>query len=129
MIIDLSKIPTPELLEIRNILKYGINATAETKKTKELKRLQAENERLKKLNERREIVEDAGLTWDEEYYMSFNDKHFMITVRNITRAMKLTSFAEKETMKVPQMPRVEELSAIELIQLGLKNRKNGHREM
>ena len=115
MIIDLEKIPTDALLEIRNILKYGINATAETKKAKELKRLQAENERLKKLNERRDIVEDAGLEWDEEYYMSFNDKHFLIAVKNITRAMKQTSYAEKNTMKVPQMPRVEELSAIDLV--------------
>ncbi|MFC1910448.1 hypothetical protein ACFLXC_04070 [Chloroflexota bacterium] len=69
------------------------------------------------------------MDWDEDYYIGFNDKHFMITVRNLSNAMKQTSFAEKKTMRIPQMPRFEELSAIELIQLGLKYRKNGHREM
>ena len=128
-IVDLSQLSVPQLFEIRRVLAGGVEATAETKKAKELKRLEAENARLKKMQERRDIVESAGLEWDEDYYMHFNDKHFMITVRNISNAMKQTSYAEKKTLRIPQMPRIEELSAIELIQQEFKNRKNGHREV
>ena len=130
MKIDISKITTPMLLAIRRILAGGVEATAETAKAIRLKQLEAENARLKKVNERREIVESAGLEWDEYYYMYFNDKHFMITVRNISNAMKQTALAEKtNSIKIPPIISARELSTIDTIRQGFaetKNRRNGN---
>ena len=129
--LDLSKVSTPQLLEIRTILASGVEATAETAKAKRLKQLEAENARLQKLNERREIVESAGLEWDEDYFMHFNDKHFMIAVRNISNAMKQAAIAEASRgapMRIPQMLRAEELSGIELVRKYFSERRDNGRK-
>ena len=128
--INLSLLNVPQLKAIRAILTDGAIASAETKKAKEFKKLQAENERLKKLNERREIVESAGLEWDEDYYMYFNDKHFLIAVRNLSNAMKQVALAEKtNSIKIPPIISQRELSTIDTIRQGfneIKDRRNGN---
>ena len=120
MIIDIGQIPTPELTEIRNILKYGVTATAETGKA--FRQLQAENERLKTLNYRRDAVEDAGLEWDEEYFLSLNDKAFELSLEKLKSAS-----ATATTMKIPQIFSTE-LSSMDTLRAGfaeLRNRRNG----
>lgn len=127
-VIDLKQLSIPQLRAIKAILTDGAIAMSETAKAKRLKQLEAENTQLKVMQERREIVQSAGLEWDEDYFMSFNDEHFQITVRNFVNMTKQVSLAERTcTMRIPQLPRAEELSAPKLIQQGLKNRKNGHR--
>lgn len=120
MIVDLSKIPTPQLKEIKNILEYGATARAETDKA--LRQLQAENERLKKLNYRRDAVESAGLEWDEEYFLSLNDKTFESSLEKL----KSASATATRSMNIPQIFS-HELSSMDTLRDGfaeLRNRRN-----
>ena len=137
--INLKDISTPQLIEIRNILTHGARANAETKKAKEFKRLQAENERLKILQSRWQMIADAGLTdlfnhgdEDNKYILSFNDKHFDILLRNLSWATKQAKLAEATKtvpLRIPPIRYEEQPSGIDFIRTALKDRKNGNREI
>lgn len=138
--IDLTKIPTLELLEIRNILKYGAKAYAskyaDADGGKRLKALADENEQLKKVNARRDVLEAAGLEWDEDYWMSFDDGAFNyflnLFIEQRVKVEKELALSERtRSIKVPVLIAERELNAIDACRQGfaeLKNRGNGHND-
>jgi hypothetical protein len=137
MNIDLTKIPTSQLKAIRQILVAGAEATAERKYadadgSKALKKLTAENEKLRKVNQRRNAIEQAGLEWDEPYFMSFSDAHFIITLNKLSEAMRE---AEKEvaiasrtrSMKIPNLIGMPELDAVSTVREHFKEMRDRRR--
>jgi len=120
MIVDLSKIPTPQLREMINILEYGATATAETDKT--IRQLQAENEKLKKMNDRRYAVESAGLEWDDEY-LSLSDKSFEFFLEKLKSVHEAA--ASSGIMKVPAIFSSNP-SNIDIIREGFAEHRRGN---
>jgi len=132
---------TVQLKAIRQVLVGGAEAMAERKYanadgSKRLKALAAENERLKKANARREIVEAEGLEWDEDYWMSFDDGAFSyflnLFIEQRAKAEKELTLSERtRSIKVPALISERELNAIDACREGfaeLKNRRNGHND-
>ena len=126
--IDLSKVPTPQLLEIRRILQGGVLAESETKKAKEFKRLQAENAELKRKESRRVVLADIGIDIDddESYWLSLSDSLFEFVVKKCSGIKKETAIATTTmTMKIPQLGTDPVLNNYEVVREGLKARRNG----
>jgi len=130
--IDLSKVPTPELREIRNVLKFGAKAYA-SKAGDEARRLAAENAELHKVNQRRDLVESAGLDWDSNYWMSLDDKTFDFVLEKMQQVKTEVAIAERtQSLKIPPIISVRELNTIDTIRQGfneIKDRSNGNREL
>ena len=126
--IDLSQLSVPQLKAIRTILTDGSIAEAGAKDV--ARKLKEDNARLKKINERREIVLDAGLDWDEDYYMSFSDKHFITTIEKLSHAQRQGKLAEatRTVLRIPPIVAPQSRSDIEIIREGLQNRRNGSGE-
>ena len=125
--INLSLLSVNQLNAIRTILTDGAIASAETKKAKEFKKLQAENERLKKLNTRREAVESVGLDWDSDYFMSLDDKTFNFVLEKMRQVKTEVAIAERtQSLKIPPMVSERELSVLDTVRQGFAERKNGN---
>ncbi|MFC1955783.1 hypothetical protein ACFLWZ_04555 [Chloroflexota bacterium] len=129
--IDLNTIPTKQLRAIHQILAGGNLAVAESK---EVSRLRSENAELKRLQTRRDAVEGAGFDWDDpEYWMSFSDEHFEMTlslfIRHKQRVERELSIAEAtNSIRIPQIMTYQELNALDTVRCGLgemKHRRNG----
>ncbi|MFC1902657.1 hypothetical protein ACFLX4_01120 [Chloroflexota bacterium] len=133
--IDISKVPTPQLLEIRRILTGGVLAESETKKTKELKMLQAENTRLKRINDRRAVLDrlDVDIDSDLEYWLNLDDKTFKFVVGKMKDIKVECAIAEKScSMRIPPIISQRELSTIDTIRQTfneIKDRRNGNMEL
>ncbi len=122
--IDLSLLSVPQLLEIKRILTGGVEASADAKGiARELKKQNAE---LQKKTDRMGVVLSEGLDLygHEDYWLSFSDEHFAITIKKMSDAKRVTANAERHELKIPQM-HFEELSGVELVRQGFKERKNG----
>jgi hypothetical protein len=137
--IDLSQLTVPQLLgirnqllEIRGILSGGIEATAETAKAKRLREAEAQLTELKKREKYREICESYDLHFDDDpaYFLSFSEEHLYKTCEMLSHAKRQTALAERfgNSIAIPPLFSAEELSSIELVRQGFKDRKNGHRE-
>ena len=135
--LDLSLLSVPQLKAIRAILTDGAIASAETKSAKRLREAEAELTKLKTLQSRWQMIADAGLTdlfnhgdEDNKYILSHSDKHFNTLLRNLLWAKEQAKLAEatKGILKVPQIPRAEELSSIEIVRKYFTERKNGYYE-
>ncbi len=127
--IDISKIPTPQLLAIRRILTGGVLAESETKKAKELKILRAENTRLKRLNDRRAVLDrfDEDIDSDLEYWLNLDDKTFQFVVEKMKDIEVECTIAEKtNSIKIPPMISQRELSLLDTVRQGFAERKNGN---
>jgi hypothetical protein len=124
MQIDLTTIPTAELVEIRSILTYGLRGYA-SKENAELKRLKYENAQLKKINDRRSVLAAIGIDIDEDrdYWLSLDDATFNFVVGKMVDIRKEVALAEKtQSIKVPA------LNTLDTVRQGLanlKNRRNG----
>ena len=123
--LDLSQVPTAELREIRNVLKFGAKAYAS--KAGDLAReLRAENAQLKKVNERRDVVESAGLDWDSDYWMSLDDKTFEFVLDKMTQVRTEVAIASTtHSIKIPPIISQRELSVLDTVRQGFTERKNG----
>ena len=132
MQIDLTKIPTPELIEIRNILKYGVRAYASKRENAELKRLKYENAQLKKIDHRRSVLAaiDIDIDEDKDYWLSLDDDTFNFVVGKIIDIRKEVALAEKtQSIRIPALISERELNTLDVIREGLanlKNRRNGN---
>ena len=124
--LDISKIPTPELREIRNVLKFGAKAYA-SRAGDEARRLAAENAELRKVNQRRDLVESAGLDWDSDYWMSLNDKTFNFVLEKMRQVKTEVAIAERtQSLKIPPIISQHELSVLDTVRQGFAERKNGN---
>lgn len=129
---------TVQLRAIRQILVGGDLATANKHDKlatayddKKLKKIEAENKQLRKVNQRRDAIEQAGLEWDESYFMSFSDAHFIITLNKLSEAMKeaekeLAIASRTRSMKIPNLIGMPELNAVETVREHFKEMR-GHR--
>jgi hypothetical protein len=131
--IDLSQLSTPQLRAIKNVLEHGSLACGTffpDKKT--LKKLQAENENLKKLNERRDAVEAAGIDWDSDYWMSFKTEaefsYFLNLFVQTREKAEKEAVAESKPLRVPQLFGQIDLNPTEMVREGLRARRNGDGE-
>jgi hypothetical protein len=130
MNIDLTKIPTPELIEIRNILKYGVRGYAS--ENPELKRLKYENAQLKKVDHRRSVLAEIGVDIDEDsdYWLSLDDATFNFVVGKMVDIRKEAALAEKtQSIRIPALVSAQELNTLDIVREGLanlKNRRNGN---
>jgi hypothetical protein len=130
MQIDLTKIPTPELIEIRNILMHGVRGYA-SKENAELKRLKYENAQLKKVDHRRSVLAEIGVDIDEDsdYWLSLDDATFDFVVGKMVDIQKELALAEKtQSIRVPALISQHELNTLDTVREGLtnlKNRRNG----
>lgn len=125
--LDISKIPTPELREIRNVLKYGAKAYA-SRAGDEARRLAAENVELRKKDSRRAVLADIGIDIDddESYWLSLSDSLFNFVVKKCSGIKKETAIASTTmTMKIPQVGAESVLNTYETVREGLKARRNG----
>jgi len=132
MEIDLTKIPTPELIEIKNILKYGVTAYASRREDAELKRLKYENSQLKKINDKRSILSTIGIDIDEDrdYWLSLDDDTFNFVVGKMIDVRKELALAERtQSISVPAVVSAQQLSTLDIVREGLanlRNRRNGN---
>jgi len=132
MQIDLTKIPTAELREIRNILAYGLKAYSSKRENAELKRLKHENAQLKKINDRRLVLAEIGVDIDEDrdYWLSLDDATFNFVVGKMIDIHKEVVLAERtQSIKVPALISERELNTLDIVREGLanlKNRRNGN---
>ena len=127
--IDLSQLSTNQLLAFRSAL-VGQVATAETPKAKRLREAEAELAELKRKEEYRGICASYDLDFDDDpdYFLSFNKYHLHTTCKHLSDAKKDVALAERtHTIKIPPVFRAEDVSGIELIRQGFKERKNGHK--
>ena len=130
MQIDLTRIPTPELTEIRNILMYGVKGYA-TKENAELKRLKYENAQLKKVDHRRSVLSaiDIDIDEDKDYWLSLDDDTFNFVVGKMIDIHKEVALAEKtNSIRVPALISERELNTLDIVREGLanlRNRRNG----
>ena len=126
--LDLSKVSTPQLLEIRRILTGGVLAESETKKAKRLKQLEAENAELKRKDSRRAVLADIGIDIDddESYWLSLSDSLFNFVVKKCSEVRTEVAIASTTmTMKIPQVGTEPVLNTYETVREGLKARRNG----
>lgn len=129
--LELGKLSIAQLRGIKEILVNGVGAFASKFKhvadadgARALKKLTAENEELKKTNARRDIVEAEGLEWDPDFFMSFSDEHFAITINKLSQAK--TAIASYRPMKIPATFSKAERGALETVKQGLAELKNGN---
>lgn len=133
MKIDLKKLSTPVLIEIKRILTDGVQASAETYNSKGLKLLEAENEVLKRELMFREIVTSYGLDFDDDisYWMNHKDAE---TLERTCKMMSDIAKAEysknlSETLKVPPLfirDEIENKTVADIIREGFNERKKHH---
>ena len=122
-VLDLSQLSVPQLLEIRSILSGGVKATADAKYV--ARKLKAENEQLKKANQRRDLVESAGLDWDSDYWLSLNDKTFEFILDKMKQVRTEVAIASAtQSIKIPPMISQRELSVLDTIRQGFSEHKN-----
>ena len=132
--LDLSKVTTPQLLEIRRILASGVEATAETAKAKRLKQLEAENAELKRKESRRAVLADIGIDINDDlnYWLGLSDSLFEFVVGKCSSIKTEVAIAERTmSLKIPPIISERELSMIDTIREGfseIRNRRNGHNE-
>lgn len=127
--INLSQLTTPQLLAFRSAL-VGQVATAETKKAKRLKDAEAELAELKRKEMYRDICASYDVVFDDDpdYFLSFSKNHLHITCQHLSDAQKDVALAERtHTIKIPPVFRAEDVSGVELVRQGFKDRKNGHK--
>lgn len=131
--IDLSKLTTPQLLEIRRILAVGVESVA-SKAGDEVRAARKELAELKREREIREIVISYDLDFDDdpEYWKKLDSENVLDFVcKKLAHAMKAASAENKPTMRIPQVIGMEELSTLNTVRQGfkeLKNRRNGDGE-
>lgn len=131
--INLSELTTPQLLAIRQVLVSGSIASAETKKVKRLKQLEAENAELKRKESRRAVLDGIGIDIDddEKYWLGLSDSLFEFVVRKCSEVKTEVAIAERtQSLKIPPMISQRELSTIDTIRQGfneIKDRSNGNR--
>ncbi len=126
--IDLSLLSVPQLRAIRTILVDGSIASAETKKAKRLKQLEAENAELKRKETRRGVLADIGIDIDddESYWLGLSDSQFNFVVEKCSGIKKETAIASTTmTMKIPQIWTEPVRNTYETVREGLKARRNG----
>ncbi len=122
--LDISKIPTSELREIRNVLKYGAKAYA-SRAGDEVRRLATENAELRKVNQRKDLVESAGLDWDSDYWMPLDDKTFGFVLEKMRQVKTEVAIAERtQSLKIPPIISQHELSVLDTVRQGFAERKN-----
>lgn len=122
-VLDLSQLSVPQLLEIRRILIGGVEASADARGI--ARRLKAENERLKKANQRRDVIESAGLDWDSDYWLSLDDKTFEFVLDKMKHVRTEFAIASAtQSIKIPPMISQRELSVLDTIRQGFSERKN-----
>ena len=125
--IDLSQLSRNELLAIKSVLTGGALATADSK---EVKRLKAENERLKREKKIRAIVESYDLDYDSDpdYWMELEKCGALeFACSKLSKAMKSAQAeAKPRVMKIPQMISTVELNDVDALREGLQERKNGN---
>lgn len=132
--LDISKIPTPELREIRNVLKYGAKAYA-SRAGDEARRLAAENAELRKKDSRRAVLADIGIDIDddESYWLGLSDSLFEFVVGKCSAIKTEVAIAERtQSLKIPPIISARELNTIDTIRQGfneIKDRRNGNREL
>jgi hypothetical protein len=121
--IDLSQLSTPQLRAIKNVLEHGSLACGTffpDKKT------------LKKLNERRDAVEAAGIDWDSDYWMSFKTEaefsYFLNLFVQTREKAEKEAVAESKPLRVPQLFGQIDLNPTEMVREGLRARRNGDGE-
>lgn len=126
-LLDLSQVPTAELREIRNVLKFGAKAYA-SRAGDEVRRLAAENAELRKKESRRAVLADIGIDIDddEKYWLGLSDSLFDFVVKKCSGIKKETAIASTTmTMKIPQLGIEPVLNTYETVREGLKARRNG----
>lgn len=129
--IDLSKIPTPQLLMIRGVLVNGSIAAADSK---EVKRLRKENSKLKLLNERWTLIRERELeaffrNEDRDYILGFSDINFEKTLalfeKHKHETEKELALSERTaSIKVPRIVSQRDLDALDILREGFSERKN-----
>lgn len=126
--IDLSKVPTPELREMRNVLKYGAKAYA-SRAGDEARRLAAENAELRKKDSRRAVLADIGIDIDddEKYWLGLSDSLFEFVVRKCSEVKTEVAIASTtHSIKIPPIISQRELSVFDTVRQGFAERKNGN---
>jgi hypothetical protein len=123
--IDLTTVPTPELVEIRKILKYGIKAYASKTENAELKNLKYENAELKKINERRPILSDIGINIEDDvtYWLSLDDTTFDFVVGKMANIVNQTTAEKTRSVRVPALISQHELNTLGIVREGLARRR------
>jgi hypothetical protein len=128
--IDLTTVPTPELVEIRKILKYGIKAYASKTENAELKNLKYENAELKKINERRPILSDIGINIEDDvtYWLSLDDTTFDFVVGKMANIVNQTTAEKTRSVRVPALISQHELNTLDhtgynIVREGLARRR------
>ena len=125
--LDLSQVPTAELCEIRNVLKFGAKAYA-SKAGDEVRKLREVNAQLKREKEIRETVISYDLDFDSdpEYWKRLDSEGVLEFVcKKIAYAKKVANAESKPTMKIPPIIGFKELSTLDTVREALRNRKNG----
>ena len=129
--IDLSLLSVPQLKSIRAILTDGSIATAETKKAKEFKRLQAENAELKRKKSRHVVLADIGIDIDddESYWLGLSDYLFNFVVKKCSEVKTEVAIASTtNSIKIPPIISEPELSVLDTVRQGfneIRARRNG----
>lgn len=124
-VLDLSKLTKTQLLGIKAVLQDGTVAEAGAKEV--ARKLKEENAQLKKVNERRDVVESAGLDWDSDYWMSLDDKTFEFVLQKMTQVRTEVAIASTtHSLKIPPLISQRELSVLDTVRQGFAERKNGN---
>lgn len=124
-VLDLSKLTKTQLLGIKAVLQDGTVAEAGAKEV--ARKLKEENAQLKKVNERRDVVESAGLDWDSDYWMSLDDKTFEFVLQKMTQVRTEVAIASTtHSVKIPPIISQRELSVLDMVRQGFAERKNGN---
>ena len=122
-VIDLSKLTTPQLLEVRKILAGGVESTA----SKAGDTARKELAELKREKEIREIVSSYGLDFDDdpEYWKQLDSQGALEFVcKKIAHAMKVANAEKPAIMRIPQVVGTVELSTFDTVQQGFKELKD-----
>ena len=128
-VIDLKQLSVPQLNAIRAILADGSIATAETKKAKRLKQLEAENAELKRKDSRRAVLADIGIDIDDDeiYWLSLSDSLFNFVVMKCSEVKTEVAIASTtHSLKIPPIISQRELSVLDTVRQGFAERKNGN---
>jgi hypothetical protein len=100
--VDLKELSTPQLLAIRNILLYGVEASARTITAEVLKK---EYEKSQLLQRRTQMIINNGLADlfdfenDGSYILSFSDTHFEMLLKKLLLQKRAT--AQRNEFKIP----------------------------
>ena len=129
-LLDLSQVPTAELREIRNVLKFGAKAYT-SRAGDEARRLAAENAELRKKESRRAVLADIGIDIDddEKYWLGLSDSMFEFVVMKCSEVKTGVAIASAtNSIKIPPIISQRELSIIDTIRQGfneVRDRRNG----